>query len=145
MVSSNATDIDVEGNLDVSTGKKVLLVENDQYICGDCYTGMTINSDQNISVNSESTIALDASDSVSIAAPNTTFNGSVTITGNISGNAFDLKADKNYVDSIIQGLDVKQSVISASTGNIILTNVCQSLDGTTISVYWTESLNRQLH
>jgi phage-related tail fiber protein len=43
-------------------------------------------------------------------------------------------ATKNYVDSVAQGLNVKNEVIAATTTNISLSGVATLIDGVTISV-----------
>lgn len=43
-------------------------------------------------------------------------------------------ATKNYVDSVIRGLDWKQEVVAASTGNVTLATPGTSLDGVTLTV-----------
>lgn len=42
-------------------------------------------------------------------------------------------ATKNYVDNIVRGLDWKQEVIAASTGNVTLSSPGTSLDGITLT------------
>ena len=55
------------------------------------------------------------------------------VTGALDPTAAQDVATKNYVDSIAQGLDIKQSVRAASTANINLSAPGASHDGVTFN------------
>ena len=52
-----ATDLDIEGDIDMATGKKVTWVDDNQYISG-TESGITVESDDTFVVNSDTSVTL---------------------------------------------------------------------------------------
>lgn len=87
----------------------------------------------NILVNSNTISSTDTNGNITLS-PNGT--GSVVVTGDVYSNTNKLLATREYVDAVKQGLDVKNSVRAATTGNIDLSTALEngdSLDGVTLA------------
>ena len=52
-------DLDIEGNIDMATGKKITWVDDNQYISGTA-TGITIETNDTLVVNADTSITMDA-------------------------------------------------------------------------------------
>lgn len=98
-------------------------------------SGVTAGTYTKTTVNAKGLVTSGAQASLSdLSSPTASFSmGSYALTNVLDPvNAQDA-ATKNYVDSVAQGLDVKASVVAATTANIVLTGL-QTIDGYTTLV-----------
>lgn len=90
------------------------------------FTKITINAKGLATAGAQATLT-------DIASPTADFSmGGYKLTNLAEPTGISDAATKNYVDSVAQGLDVKASVIVATTGNITLSGL-QTIDGITLT------------
>lgn len=120
---ATATLTGVDGTSNVSAA---LTLANSGVTAG-TYTKVTVDAKGRVTVGAQASLS-------DLSAPTSAFSfGSQNLT-NLADpvNAQDA-ATKNYVDGVAQGLDVKASVVAATTGNITLSGT-QTIDGVAVAV-----------
>ena len=110
-----SVDLNIEGDIDMATGKKITWVDNNQYISGTA-TGITIESDDTLQVNADT--------SVTFTTPQTTINGNLDITSGLDvtgsitcSGSIDIGADIDMVTGKkITWVDDNQYISGTATG-----------------------------
>lgn len=140
----NAASVAFDGSKDV----EVNIVLSDTGVAADTYTKVTVDAKGRVTAGA----SLEASDipdldwsKITTGKPTTvdgygitdavkktgdTMTGMLTLAGAPTADLH--AATKAYVDSVVQGLDVKESVRAATTGNLTLTSV-SAVDGVTLA------------